>query len=91
MRFDGQYVYTADEKKDYVGRIVSGNNQFVDIVQSNGKHIYASFGIVDSNGTFYVPCTNTICQKACIGIPPHGIFCRYNSISMSMGAFYVKS
>ena len=90
VRFDSNYVYSADEKNDYIGRVVSSNNQFVDIVQSNGKHIYASFGIVDPQGNFYAPCSNTLCGKSCIGIPPHGIYCRYNNFSMSISGFYVK-
>lgn len=91
IRFDNNYVYSADEKNDYIGRIVAGNNQVIKIQQSDGKHIYASFGITDSQGNFYVPCTNTVCRKVCIGLPPYGIFCRYNSVSMSMGAFYIKT
>ena len=90
VRFDSNYVYSADEKQDYIGMVVTGNNQLVEIVQSNGNHIYAYFGIVDTQGNFYVPCSNTICGKSCIGIPPQGIFCRYNSVSMSTGAFYVN-
>lgn len=91
VRFDQDFVYSADEKNDYIGRVVAGNSQLIDIVQSNGNHIYAYFRIKDPQGNFYVPCSNFICGKSCIGIPPRGIVCRYNSVSMSMGAFYVKS
>lgn len=91
VRFDGHYVYTADERKEFLGKIVSGNNQFIKIESSNGEHIYAYFGIIDSQGNFHATCTNNACKNNCIGVPPYGLFCRFNTYSMSIASYCVKA
>lgn len=90
IQFESGYAYTADGKKDYIGRISAGNAQFVDIIQSNGNTIRAFYGIMYSDGNFYIPCMSTACLKICPGIPPIGFFCLQNPVSISKAGFYVK-
>lgn len=90
IMFENGYAYTADEEKNFIGKVSNSNPFYADIIQSNGKTIRAFYGIMFREGMFYVPCTNTACGITCFGNPPYNFFCVQNPALLSMAAYYVK-
>ncbi len=86
IEFSGDDVFLAGTRQK-VGEIQPSQDMCMDILLSNGCHVYGYYGTTDKHGEFHAFCRNSGgCGKSCFDTTNPK--CRYNRETSSRAGYY---